>query len=115
MGDRISIQFSDGIEKSVVLFSHWDGKELLTAALEFVEELKRWKQTEDPRGTSPLGRYEPATVMFNFIKWLPTDSKGLTDGNYYLGVDEDDGDNSDNGHFIVELKQEGKETRLTVR
>lgn len=29
MGNRISFQFKNGQDKSVVFFSHWDGKSLL--------------------------------------------------------------------------------------
>jgi len=72
------------------------------------ETLKELKETiKEDKGdisTFPLSRLEPNTVMLHFIKYLA--EKGQLDsewGNYYLGIDENDGDNSDNGHFHIEL------------
>jgi len=40
IGDRISIQFENGKEKSVVFFSHWGGVEFLKEVEKYVKVLK---------------------------------------------------------------------------
>lgn len=97
MGDRISIRFVNKRKgMSVVLFSHWDGKELLKEAKNYLKQL--------PKGshTTPLDRREPKTVMVDFIRHLTT-GFSVVDSNYYLGVNENDGDNSDNGHYDIDV------------
>lgn len=103
MGDRISISFIRGKEKSVVLFSHWDGESFKTAAEDYVRRLKlEIDAPSSPLRGGPLGRLEPNTVMVDFIRDF-TEGKGRVDGNYYLGATEDDGDDSDNGHYEISL------------
>lgn len=117
MGDRTSIQFmvNDSItETSVVLFAHWGGISIVQEAVAYIQELKM----DDLGGQSPLGRYEPCYVMIDFIRHqllngnLDTDdhySKSDTPrvmSNHYLGKDEEDGDNSDNGHFVIDITKE---------
>jgi len=99
MGNRISIQFKKGEDESPVLFSHWDGEDLKTQAEDYVEELKKEVGEKE---CMPIERLEPGTVMVDFIRDL-TKNMDRVDSNYYLGKDENDGDNSDNGHFIIEL------------
>jgi hypothetical protein len=96
MGDRISIQFKNKDELSVVLFSHWDGINLLCEVNKYIKTLSKGKETH------PLDRKEPNTVMVDFIRYLTKDLERV-DSNYYLGKDESDGDNSDNGHHIIKL------------
>lgn len=98
MGDRISIQFKNGDSKSVVLFSHWDGRSLLDRAQNYLDN--RFIGMDN---IQPLGRKDPETVMVDFIVWLLKD-KGIISSNYYLGATSNDGDNSDNGHFMIDLK-----------
>lgn len=109
MGDRVSIQFQKGEEKSVVLFSHWDGMDFVEAAEEYVECLK--KEVASMKGGNqcyyPIHRFEPDTVMVDFIVQYigkPAIYKSeRVNSNYYLAVDEEHGDNSDNGHHIISL------------
>ena len=54
----------------------------------------------------PLGRLEPAIVMVDFVRFLTQCERLAVTGNYYLGRDSDDGDNSDNGHFTIEFYAE---------
>lgn len=112
MGNRVSVQFVQYWKKSkykgyagwdekalarfsesVVLFSHWGG-------MDFVQKAKRFAKSLSV-GNDPLGRQEPNTVMVAFIARL-----AKTDGvdSLYLGCTEGDGDNSDNGHFKIQLK-----------
>lgn len=107
MGDRVSIQFEHDGEKSVVLFSHWGGMEFVETAQMYVKELR-----EERKGTSvnPLDRLEPRTVMVDYIRHL---MRGRSvderiESDLYLGVDENDGDNSDNGHHIIHLDPQVK-------
>lgn len=112
MGDRISIQFQNGEEKSVVLFSHWGGQDFLKRAKQYVKGLKEWhgKLAEVDKQYSPLSRFEPRVVMVDFIRelttpgpdcWLGKDTR--VDGDLYFGFSENDGDNSDNGHHIIKI------------
>jgi hypothetical protein len=99
MGDRISISFKNGEDESVALFSHWRGKDLLNDALQYLRDLK-----EEVKGKScePLERLEPGTVMVDFIRDLTKDEKRIT-SDLYLETDSSKGDNSDNGHFTIDL------------
>lgn len=103
MGDRISIQFKTEGEYSVVLFSHWDGLEFKNKAKKYAQELMEWSKGE----TYPLERFEPNTVMIDFIREI-TEGETRIKSNYYLGCTETDGDNSDNGHYIIEFKPQTK-------
>ena len=102
MGNRISISFKKDKEESVTFFSHWDGKKLVEAANKYVEETKEWIKTKKFLGSYPLGRLEPNTVILDFIKSYTKHEESIYE-NYYLGKDKNDGDNSDNGHFIIKL------------
>lgn len=100
MGDRVSIQFQLGKDKSVVFFSHWDGMGLVEIAKAYVNGLKEVAKKEG--STYPLFRLEPDTVIVDFIKFYTTEA-GPVKSNYYLGATPEDGDNSDNGHWIISL------------
>lgn len=100
MGDRVSISFRNGDCESVTLFSHWDGSGFAYIALEYAKLLK---EPEDSM-MYPLDRLEPETVMVDFIRYLTKDMESVR-SNYYLGATPKDGDNSDNGHFIIDLKE----------
>ena len=98
MGDRISIRFVRGEDKSPYLFSHWDGMDFLARAQKYIEDLQ--KDTQG-RGFGPLERLEPDTVIVDFIRFITKDMDRV-EGNYYLCCNENDGDNSDNGHFDID-------------
>jgi len=100
MGDRISIQFKNKKELSVVFFSHWDGKHLIEKVEQYIKELN--KDTKKGAIDYPRDRREPNTIMVDFIRWYLQDS-GRTKSNHYLGATENDGDNSDNGHWVFDL------------
>lgn len=107
MGDRISIQFKNRDSKSIVLFSHWGGKEFLKIARRYTKELIAEVGEEE---SYPLDRLEPKTVIVDFIRYLLEQkevylSKGRIASGIYFGKDENDGDNSDNGHFVITLKK----------
>lgn len=102
MGDRISVSFKADQEESVVIFSHWGGMEFYQNAKNYVQSLKRHlKLTEGPC-SDPLGRLEPNTVMVDFIRHI-TKPLERVNGDLYLGKTANDGDNSDNGHFTIDL------------
>lgn len=102
MGDRVSIQFKNGNQKSVVLFSHWGGMSFVNYAKAYVQALQEAARKEG--STYPLYRLEPETVMIDFIRVLTQDGKPVT-GNYYIVATEEEGDNSDNGHHVIVLKE----------
>lgn len=115
MGDRISIKFTNGSEKSPVLFSHWGGIEFLREAERYVEKLQTWAAINDRNGLSPLGRMEPGRVIIDFIRHI-TIGMDRVDSDIYLERNEDEGDDSDNGHHILDLTQEkeNKEKPLDI-
>lgn len=104
MGNRVSISFINGDEESVALFSHWGGRAFVKDAKDYVKKLK--SEQEPNRVVEPLDRLEPNTVMVDFIKTFMNNEYGTNrvKSNYYLGKDGNDGDNSDNGHFKIDLK-----------
>ena len=100
MGDRVSIQFVNGNQKSAVLFGHWAGMDLVNRAKEFV---KSFSFGFPGSGCStPLTRREPGLALVNFVLWYF--DGGFQDSGYYIVPTERDGDNSDNGHFLIDLK-----------
>ncbi len=104
MGDRISISFRNEkntwLKESVTLFSHWGGQGFATKAKEYVRNLK--KRNTNDRIVQPLDRLEPNTVMVDFIRHITKNMKRV-ESDLYLGKDEMDGDNSDNGHTTIDL------------
>lgn len=110
MGDRVSIQFQKGGDKSVVLFSHWDGMKIVDEAKRYVNLLEKEIAARPirERPMFPVHRKEPHTIMVDFIcqyiaGGLRTSQSPRVTGNYYLGATDGDGDNSDNGHHIISL------------
>ena len=103
MGARVSIQFKKGYDKSVVLFSHWGGKEFVDVANSYVDKLKE-EIIKESYQSFPLGRLEPQTVMVDFIRELVSrKASERVISDLYLGVSEGDGDNSDFGNHIINL------------
>ena len=117
MGDRISIQFVNEDDKSVVFFDHWAGKGLIEEAHDYLIELNA--ESSDGRISMPLDRREPSVVMIDFIAWRAS-KHGFNPplrrirSSWYLGVDENDGDNSDNGHWLIDVSQRNTDTRVTT-
>ena len=126
MGDRISISFVNGDQKSPAFFSHWAGTSLLDSVETYLDELRgEIDAMEHPNG-QPLDRLEPGTVMVDFIRWVAecevgppqswddefveqrTKRRRIT-SNFYLGKDSEDGDNSDNGHVEINLADRDNE------
>jgi len=101
MGDRVSIQFKNGSDKSVVLFSHWRGQSFLRLVEDYYKDLKMYLKQHGH--SDPIGRMEPCTTMVDFIR-VATRNMDRVTSDLYLGVDENDGDNSDNGHHIMNLE-----------
>lgn len=103
MGDRISISFVNGREESVTLFSHWAGRSFLNQVQKYLKELHTEIENNKSNIEEPIHRLEPQTAIVDFIRWLTKDSERVT-SDLYLGKDANDGDNSDNGHFAIDLK-----------
>ena len=104
MGDRVSIQFVNGKEKSVVLFSHWGGMDFVKTAKAYTKDLHKWIDRQDNCAITPLMRLEPDTVIVDFIRHI-TKNDVRVDSDLYLAEDENMGDNSDNGHHVINLKE----------
>lgn len=100
MGDRISIRFVNGEEKSPYLFSHWGGIDFKEQAEDYAEKV----MTRDGE-YSPLDRGEPRVAMVDFIHQV-TKGQEEIDSGLYLTCSENDGDNSDNGHYDIDLSKD---------
>ena len=121
MGNRVSVSFIDGDtnRESVALFHHWGGED-------FAIQTRNWFRThktklsvtaeqEVKNGLDPMTRFEPKNVMVQYIHNLHKSTMNLEMGDnleftpeyishsIYLGKDENDGDNSDNGHFTIDI------------
>lgn len=103
MGDRISIQFVNRGRQSVAFFSHWDGMLLKKKAKDYAHQLLMDKANGVIDSSSPLFRLEPNVVMVDFICHYLHDMGPRIDDAYYLGADSRDGDNGDNGNFLIHL------------
>jgi len=102
MGDRVSVSFVNEGRESVTLFCHWGGKGFVTEAVAYLKDLHRELEKRDHNG-DPIGRLDPETVMVDFIRHMTKDIKMVT-SDLYLGKDQSDGDNSDNGHWALNVK-----------
>ena len=98
MGDRVSISFKNEQEESVALFYHWGGVEFPKVALAYAKEYAKANDGHGYNISTPTTRLEPSTIMVRFIHDIKYND------SIYLGKDENDGDNSDNGHYIIDLK-----------
>jgi len=112
------------IEESPVLFHHWGGTDFPKFAFDWFKELRvHLKKKEDK--SDPLTRLEPRNLMVQFISairdeeafrlrhyenktedinggtWSVDDN--LLSYSIYLGKDSNDGDNSDNGHYTIDV------------
>ena len=129
MGDRVSISFvkqrseadqkflgSRAQDESVVFFHHRGGEDLPRIAVRYLVELKKEgygneEYVKEYKFRGALGRLEPSTVMVDFIRWFikhhhgRQESTGRVTGDIYLGTDWKDGDNSDNGHWIIDVDE----------
>ena len=110
MGDRISISFKKGDEESVALFSHWGGIAFYYSAVGYAVNLVR-SEKNDAYVSDPINRLEPHTVMVDFIRHITKGMKKVR-SDVYLGKDSSDGDNSDNGHRVIDLDTVEKEAIL---
>ena len=126
MGDRVSIQFqdSDG-DKSPVLFHHWGGMHLPKFASNWIKSFREKLNIQD-NVSDPITRMEARSLIVQFIADLkrykdfhecvgfekdeegksiyniPIYSNDLVSHSLYLGKREYDGDNSDNGHWVID-------------
>ena len=107
MGDRVSIRFTNGSDNdSPVIFSHWGGTSFVESAINYAQDVI--DEVTENKGYRPFDRLEPRTVtcdfIYNFDKYYHNGNKNhRIDGDLYLGIDENDGDNGDNGHFNIDL------------
>jgi len=111
MGDRVSVSFvkvgkdykgKAYTRESVAFFAHWGGTEFLGRVQAYLRELHKKIKRAGRKGIMPIDRMEPGTVMVDFIRWL-TCKMPWVESDYYLGTDENDGDNSDNGHHRFDV------------
>lgn len=88
---KISVAFEDAWEReSVALFSDTLGTELVKYAQGFQSTFY----------SSPLIDNESAgQVMVDFVHWMFHN----VEWKLYLGMDENDGDNSDCGHYVISI------------
>lgn len=111
MGDRISISFKKGECESPVLFSHWGGEAFYERALKYTVELIKERRGE---ATLPLDRLEPGTVMMDFIREI-TDNSERVSSNLYLERSKEMGDNSGNGHRVIDLGELNEMSDLELK
>ena len=124
MGDRVSISFQQEtewyvkrkkekhMEQSPALFHHWGGTHFPKFAFQW---FKNVKAKYAKHGGDPFTRMEPRNLMVQFIAHLRnhdelcydygTDDQ-LLSYSIYLGKDSNDGDNSDNGHYLIDVDKE---------
>ena len=129
MGDRVSISFrkteetyggptekKTRLEESPALFHHWGGTELPKVAFEWFKKVK--VEAKILGGSDPFTRLEPRNLMVQLIgtlareKWdqysIYQNKKYAGHDTWmsysmYLGKDGQDGDNSDNGHYTIDV------------
>ena len=127
MGDRVSLSFQQEtewyvkrkkekhLELSPALFHHWGGTHFPKFAFQW---FKKVKEKYGKNGGDPFTRMEPRNLMVQFIAHLRNHDDLRYDRHYngewstddellsysiYLGKDSNDGDNSDNGHYTIDV------------
>jgi hypothetical protein len=127
MGDRVSLSFQQEtewyvkrkkekhMEQSPALFHHWGGTDFPKFAFQW---FKNVKAKYAKHGGDPFTRMEPRNLMVQFIAHLRNHEDLRYDRHYhgewstddellsysiYLGKDSMDGDNSDNGHYTIDV------------
>ena len=130
MGDRVSISFQQETEwyvkrkkethmdQSPVLFNHWRGTQFPKFAFQWFKKIKAKYAKPSSGGGDPFTRMEPRNLMVQFIAHLRNhedlrydryvNEKRTTDDelisySIYLGKTPEDGDNSDNGHYTIDV------------
>ena len=130
MGDRVSISFKDNDgDESVTLFHHWGGTNFPKVALEWFKGFKKdINSTAKENSSNPTTRFEARNIMAQFLQWIgknnhyrecigfekdengndmewenakPIYSDDQLSHSIYFGKDQNDGDNSDNGHYVI--------------
>ena len=125
MGDRVSISFQqkaawyvnkkkeEHTDESPALFHHWGGTQFPKFAFDWFKSIKK---KYGKGGGDPFTRMEPRNLMVQFIAHLRDHeelrydshnrtgtNEGLLSYSIYLGKDGNDGDNSDNGHYTIDV------------
>ena len=127
MGDRVSISFQqkaawyvnkkkeEHTDESPTLFHHWGGTQFPKMAFDWFKSIKK---KYGKGGGDPFTRMEPRNLMVQFIAHLRNhedlrydryvNEKRTTDDqllsySIYLGKTPEDGDNSDNGHYTIDV------------
>ena len=127
MGDRVSLSFqqkaewyvnrkkAEHLEQSPALFHHWGGTDFPKFAFQWFKDVKA---KYGKSGGDPFTRMEPRNLMVQFIAHLRNHEDLRYDRHYhgewstddellsysiYLGKDSNDGDNSDNGHYTIDV------------
>ena len=109
-------------EESPALFHHWGGTELPHVAFKWFKKVK--VEAKKLSGSDPFTRLEPRNLMVQLIGTLAREKwdqykvypgrgihgpKSYKDHDtwmtysLYLGKDSQDGDNSDNGHYTIDV------------
>ena len=130
MGDRVSISFKDNDGgESISIFHHWGGTEFPKVALDWFKAFKKdVNLTAKENVSDPITRFDSNNMAVQFISWLgknghyrqcsgfdkDENSKAIYDKplynqdqishSVYLGKDQNDGDNSDNGHYVINTR-----------
>ena len=111
-------------EESPVLFHHWGGTDFPKFAFDWFKALRKHLK-KNHTGSDPLTRLEPRNLMVQFINAIRDEeafrlhhyenkTKDIGGGTWsiddnllsysiYLGKDSNDGDNSDNGHYTIDV------------
>tara|TARA_R110000787_G_scaffold265000_1_gene370939 strand:+ start:191 stop:613 length:423 start_codon:yes stop_codon:yes gene_type:complete len=128
MGDRVSISFKDNEENSVCLFHHWGGTKFPKYAFDWFKLFQKEVKKQKSKGSDPTSRFEPRTMMSQFVSHIgqspffkecmgfeetngqsdynkPIYSKTELSHSIYFGKNENDGDNSDNGHYTIDVSK----------
>ena len=127
MGDRVSISFKDKEgDESIAIFNHWGGTEFPKFAFDWFKEFKKSVNlTARENFSDPISRFDSNNMAVQFISWLgknghyrqcsgfdknengksvfdkPLYNQDQISHSLYFGKDKNDGDNSDNGHYVI--------------
>ena len=132
MGDRVSLSFKDKDNgESITIFHHWGGTEFPKVALEWFKAFQKDVNLTAKKNVScPITRFDSNNMAVQFISWLgknghyrqcsgfeksengkmdwenakPIYNQDQISHSLYFGKDQNDGDNSDNGHYVINTR-----------
>ena len=102
MGNRVSLHFVNGEEKSVILYSHHMSETVLDAAMDFMLHVRQIHENDG--NATPISRCEPDAIIAAFLLSLGRQKKLQGSSYRLLPYTEENMNLDDAGHWEFNLQ-----------